>query len=99
MKLNSAAKKEDEVGKIAACNGEYQVPVGTTVVKVDPRYYRPTEVELLIGDATKARTKLDWEPKYSLEDLVKEMVASDVESFRKELLLKESGFAIKNQYE
>ncbi|HEX6914672.1 MAG TPA: GDP-mannose 4,6-dehydratase [Chitinophagaceae bacterium] len=90
---------ENEVGKVAACNGEYQLPVGTTVVKVDPRYYRPTEVDLLIGDAAKARTKLGWEPKYSLEELVKEMVASDLECFKKEVILKEQGFAVRNQYE
>ena len=68
-------------------------------VKIDPRYYRPTEVELLIGDATKAKEKLGWTPKYTLPELVKEMVHSDLELFRRNLLLKESGFAIKHQYE
>jgi GDPmannose 4,6-dehydratase len=97
--IEFSGSKENEVGKIAACNGEFRLPIGTTVVKVDPRYYRPTEVELLIGDATKARTKLGWEPKYTLNELVKEMVTSDIESFRKEVLLKEQGFAVKNQYE
>jgi GDPmannose 4,6-dehydratase len=99
IEIEFEGEKENEVGKIAACNGEYQVPVGTTVIKVDPRYYRPTEVELLIGDPTKANEKLGWKPKYTLEDLVKEMVASDLECFRKEVLLKDSGFAIRNQYE
>jgi GDPmannose 4,6-dehydratase len=99
IELEFSGERENEVATVAACNAEYQIPVGTTVVKVDPRYYRPTEVDLLIGDATKARTKLGWEPKYSLEELVREMVASDVDCFRKEVLLKESGFAIKNQYE
>jgi GDPmannose 4,6-dehydratase len=97
--IEFSGSKENEVGKIAACNGEFRLPIGTTVVKVDPRYYRPTEVELLIGDATKARTKLGWEPKYTLNELVKEMVTSDIESFRKEVLLKEQGFAVKNQFE
>lgn len=99
IELEFNGEKENEVATVAACNGEYQLPIGTTVVKVDPRYYRPTEVDLLIGDATKARTKLGWEPKYSLEELIKEMVAADLDCFKKEVLLKESGFAIKNQYE
>jgi GDPmannose 4,6-dehydratase len=97
--IEFSGSKENEEGKVAACNGEFRLPIGTTVVKVDPRYYRPTEVDLLIGDASKARTILGWEPKYTLEELVKEMVASDVESFRKEVILKEQGFAVKNQYE
>jgi GDPmannose 4,6-dehydratase len=66
---------------------------------VDPRYFRPTEVDLLIGDPTKAQTQLGWKPKYSLRMLIEEMVAADVELFRKEKLLKESGFSIRNQYE
>jgi GDPmannose 4,6-dehydratase len=92
-------EKEKEVGKVTACNGEYQVPLGTTVVRVDPRYYRPTEVDLLIGDGTKAKELLGWAPKYTLEELVQEMVASDLDCFRKEVLLKDSGFSIRNQYE
>ena len=56
---------------------------GQTVIKVDPKYYRPTEVELLIGDPTKAKTKLGWSPKYDLMRLVKEMVKSDLEKVRK----------------
>jgi len=99
IEIEFSGENENEEGKIAACNGEFQLPIGTTVIKVDPRYYRPTEVELLIGDATKAMTKLNWKPRYDLAALVKEMVASDVDCFRKELILKESGFSIKNQYE
>jgi GDPmannose 4,6-dehydratase len=64
---------------VADCaNEQYQVPIGKQVVSVDPNYFRPTEVELLIGDATKARTKLGWEPQYDLNMLVKEMMESDV---------------------
>ncbi len=92
-------QKEEEVAVIVSCREEYQIPAGTVVVKVDPRYYRPTEVELLIGDATKAKEKLGWQAKYTLPELVKEMVESDIQLFRSELLLKESGFDIKNQYE
>lgn len=99
IEIAFSGSKENEVGKVVACNGEFMLPIGTTVVKVDPRYYRPTEVDLLIGDATKSRQKLGWEPKYTLEALVKEMVASDLEIFKKEVILKEQGFAVKNQYE
>ena len=66
---------------------------------VDPKYFRPTEVDLLIGDPTKAKEKLGWIPKYDLTALVKEMVQADVELFRREKILKESGFEIRNQYE
>lgn len=99
IEIGFSGNGENEVARVVNCNGEFQLPAGTLVVKVDPRYYRPTEVELLIGDATKARTKLGWEPKYSLEELVKEMVAADLDCFRKELLLKESGFQVPNQFE
>jgi GDPmannose 4,6-dehydratase len=69
----------NEKGIVVACeNEEYSLPTGSTVVAVDPNYFRPTEVELLIGDATKSRTKLGWEPEYTLDMLVKEMVESDV---------------------
>jgi len=94
-----SGSKENEVAKVVACNGEYQLPEGKIVVKVDSRYYRPTEVELLIGDASKARQQLGWEPKYTLQQLVKEMVAADIECFRKEVILKQSGFSVRNQFE
>lgn len=64
----------------SASNPAYQLPVGKEVVAVDPEYFRPTEVDLLIGDATKAKTKLGWTPKYDLAALVKEMVAADIKS-------------------
>lgn len=91
---------DKETGVVQSCsNPAYQLELGKEVIAVDPKYFRPTEVELLIGDATKARTKLGWKPKYDLPALVKEMVAADVELFKKEKLLKESGFVVKNQYE
>ncbi len=68
---------------VVASNGKYKVPIGQVVVKVDPRYYRPTEVDLLIGDPTKANTQLGWKPKYSLDQMVQEMVASDLNIFEK----------------
>jgi GDPmannose 4,6-dehydratase len=72
---------------------------GAVVLEVDKRYFRPTEVDLLLGDASKARKQLGWEPRYSLNELVKEMVHSDIEHFRKEVLLKDSGFTTLNRYE
>lgn len=72
---------------------------GTEVVAIDPRYFRPTEVDLLIGDPTKAQTKLNWKPLYDLPALVKEMMAADLELFQREKLLKDAGFKVLNQFE
>ncbi len=72
---------------------------GQTVVKVDPKYFRPTEVELLIGDATKAKEKLGWVPKYDLEDLVKDMVHADLQLVKKDDYLKKGGFKTLNYFE
>ena len=72
---------------------------GKVLVMVDPNYYRPTEVDLLIGDATKAKEQLNWEPKVTVSLLVKEMVSSDVSLFKKEIHLKKGGFQSLNQYE
>lgn len=72
---------------------------GQEVVSIDPRYFRPTEVELLIGDPTKSKTKLGWKPRYDLPALVKEMVAADVELFQREKLLKDAGYKVLNQFE
>jgi GDPmannose 4,6-dehydratase len=68
---------EKEVAKVVKCIGPSILKIGEIVVEVDPKYYRPTEVDLLIGDATKAKEKLGWEPKYNLNELIKEMVNSD----------------------
>ena len=80
----------DEVAKVAGCsNPDYQIPVGQEVLSIDPAYFRPTEVELLIGDATKAKTKLDWVPQYSFDDLVKDMMQSDLQLFKNQKFIKE----------
>jgi GDPmannose 4,6-dehydratase len=90
----------NEKGYVVSCsNPDYQVETGKEVVAVDPKYFRPTEVDLLIGDPTKSKTVLGWTPKYDLQMLVSEMVLADVDHFRKEKLLKEYGYAIKNQFE
>jgi GDPmannose 4,6-dehydratase len=92
-------KDEQETGKVAKCTGAYNLPEGKVVVRVDPRYYRPTEVDLLIGDASKAKKQLGWEPRYTLAEMVTEMVASDLELFKKEQFLKDSGYDVKNEFE
>ena len=101
-----------EIGKIVAIEDEVFVRrigesyldairkrVGENVVKVDPKYFRPTEVELLIGDATKARTRLSWEPKYTLDALIEDMMGSDVKEMKKEAYLKDGGYRILNYFE
>jgi len=69
------------------------------VIEVDANYFRPTEVELLIGDATKSRTKLNWIPEYDLKALVEDMMRSDVKLMKKETYLKEGGFKVLNYFE
>jgi len=72
---------------------------GNIVVAVDPRYFRPTEVDLLIGDPTKAKEKLGWEPQYTLNELVDEMMASDLKLMKKDEYLKDGGYTIMNYFE
>lgn len=84
---------------VSASNPDFQVTIGKEVVAIDPKYFRPTEVDLLIGDPTKAMTKLNWKPKYDLPMLVNDMVTSDVQLFRKEKLLKDSGFDVNHSFE
>lgn len=100
VELEFKGEGVDEVGIVtASTNPDYPVEVGKELVSVDPRYFRPTEVELLIGDPTKSKTKLGWEPEYDLEALCSEMVAKDIELFKRDQLLKEAGYEIKNQFE
>lgn len=73
--------------------------VGSVVVGVDPQYFRPTEVDLLLGDATKARTTLGWEPRYALSDLIEDMMVADVKLMKKESYLKNGGYQILNYFE
>lgn len=76
-----------------------QPKIGQEVLAVDPRYFRPTEVDLLIGDPTKAQTKLGWECKYQLKDLVKDMMQSDLKLMQKDQYLKDGGYTTLNYYE
>lgn len=90
----------DEVGSVVSCSHpDFQIEVGMEIVAVDPRYFRPTEVDLLIGNPTKSKSKLGWKPKYDLPALVKEMVEADVQFFQKEKMLLDAGYLVKNQFE
>jgi GDPmannose 4,6-dehydratase len=100
VEVTFEGREENEravVTKVA--DPEIHLSRGDVVVEVDKRYYRPTEVDVLQGDATKAREKLGWSPKHSLNDLVREMVHEDIELFRKDIVLKQSGFQTLRQYE
>ncbi len=90
----------DEKAYVVSCsNPEYQVEIGQEVVAVDPRYFRPTEVDLLLGDPSKAEKKLGWEREYKLEELVNEMMASDLKLMTKDVYLQEGGYKIMSYFE
>jgi GDPmannose 4,6-dehydratase len=98
--LEFSGKGAAERATVVSCsNPDFQVEIGREVVAVDERYFRPTEVDLLIGDPTKCKSKLGWEPKYDLAGLVDDMMKSDVDHFRKERMLKEAGYIVRNQFE
>jgi len=90
----------NEKGIVVKCtNPKYQVSVGKEVVAVDPKYFRPTEVDLLIGDPTKAKTKLGWVPEHDLQSLVTDMMQSDLKLMTKDRYLKEGGYRVNNYFE
>jgi len=98
--LEFKGKGIDEKGFVKSCsNPAFKLEIGKEVVAVDPHYFRPTEVDLLIGDATKAKEKLGWVPEFTLQDLVKDMMDNDVNLMKKEVYLKEGGHDILNNYE
>jgi GDPmannose 4,6-dehydratase len=100
IEIEFRGKEDEEKGFVAKCNNpEFQLEIGKNVISVDKRYYRPTEVELLIGDPTKAQTKLGWKPKYDLPALVKDMVKSDLKLMQKERYLREAGYKTMNYFE
>ncbi len=90
----------NEKGIVVSCrNSEHLIAPGTVVVQVDPAYFRPTEVDLLLGDPTKANTKLGWQPEHDLASLVKDMIDNDLKLARKEKYLKDGGFRVMNYFE
>ena len=100
VELEFKGEGVDEKAVVVNCtNPEYQLPAGKEVVAIDERYFRPTEVELLIGDPTKSKTKLGWKPKYDLKALVNDMVTSDLNLFKQDQLLENSGHRVMNYFE
>jgi GDPmannose 4,6-dehydratase len=100
VSIRFEGEAEQEVGVVAAVTGKLaKVKVGDVIVRVDPRYYRPTEVETLLGNPTKAREKLGWVPTTSFETLVKEMIESDYTAARKDSLVKLAGFQAFDHHE
>ena len=89
----------DEKGYVKSCSSAYPIEIGKEILAIDPKYFRPTEVDLLIGDPTKAMTKLGWKPKYDVKMLCKEMVLADIELFKRDQVLRENGFIVRNEFE
>jgi GDPmannose 4,6-dehydratase len=90
----------NEKATVVKCsNPEFQLEIGKEILSIDPAYFRPTEVDLLIGDPTKAKEKLGWVPEHNLESLVKDMMQSDVKLMQKQQYLKEGGYNISNNLE
>jgi GDPmannose 4,6-dehydratase len=97
IELEFSGSGVDEIARVAAINNTQiatAVKVGDTIVRVDPRYFRPAEVETLLGDASKAKANLGWECEISVEEMCAEMVASDLDNARKHALLKRHGHTI-----
>ena len=98
--LRFKGEGEQEVGIVeAVSNAELKLQPGQVIVRVDPRYFRPTEVETLLGDPSKAKQKLGWEPKITLQELVREMVDSDFTAARRDALVKQGGFKAYDHHE
>lgn len=107
--LDFVGEAENEIAAISAIDTDKlaelgihetsHLEVGTIVLRIDPRYYRPTEVELLIGDPTKAQEKLGWKPKHTVQTLIEDMISSDLQLFQKDKLLQKEGFNVMNYFE
>lgn len=100
VKIEFEGKGIDERGVVTAVSiPDIHVRKGDVIIEVDKRYFRPTEVDILLGDASKAKNQMGWIPKHSLNDLVKEMIEADIQHFRKDVVLKASGFQANRQFE
>ena len=98
--LEFIGEGENEKAFIVSCSkAEFQIEIGKEILSVDPKYFRPTEVDLLIGDASKAKNKLGWEPHIQLNELVDDMMSSDINLFKKDKFLIDSGYKTLNYYE
>ncbi len=100
IEISFRGKGIKEKGYISKCNNnQYQLPIGKQILSVDPTYFRPTEVDFLVGDPTKAKNKLGWIPEYNLEMLVDDMMRSDLKLMEKNSFLKKGGYNTTNYYE
>jgi len=106
VEVEFKGKGIDEIGVAAKVSKDEKykdltknVKEGQVLVKVDPSYFRPTEVDILLGDATKAKEKLGWKPEYKLDDMIVEMVRNDLKEMKKERFLKQNGFKTYNYFE
>lgn len=100
VELKFEGEGADEKAYVSKCNNpEYKIEIGKEVLSVDPAYFRPTEVELLIGDPSKAKRELNWEPEYDLDGLINDMMESDLKLMKKDKYLIEGGHAIFNYFE
>lgn len=99
MRLEWRGRGVDEEARLMEAPKHCAAHPGQTIIKVDPRYFRPTEVDTLLGDATKARQKLGWTPKTSFEELIREMVLSDLENARRDRLIRDRGFKTYDYHE
>lgn len=95
----SGVEEKGVVSLVKPVDGNANVQPGDVVVQVDPHYFRPTEVESLLGDASKAKRKLGWKPKITFEELIAEMVKQDIQETRMDVFCKNSGFSILNRHE
>jgi GDPmannose 4,6-dehydratase len=100
IEIDFSGSDENEKATVRLCsNPAYQLKTGTTVTEVDPRYFRPTEVDILIGNAEKAKAQLGWQPSYTLDKLVQEMVEYDIVLVKQEKLLVDNGYTVKGLLE
>ena len=100
IELEFSGEGVQEVAKIVKCNDpKYQINAGKEVLAIDAKYFRPTEVDLLIGDPTKAKEKLGWEPMIQLEELIEDMMTSDLKLMQKDRYLKDGGYQTLNYFE
>ena len=99
VKIKWTGKGVDEIGTVAAVEGESQLKKGDVIVQIDPRYFRPTEVETLLGDPSKAKRQLGWEPKTSFTELVTDMVTEDLQIAERDLLVSKEGYRVFNHHE
>lgn len=100
IELEFRGEGVNETAHVLRCdNPEYQLPIGKEVLAIDERYFRPTEVDLLLGDPTKSKTKLGWKPKHDLHSLVEDMMKADLTLFKKDQILEQSGHTPLNYFE